>query len=135
LIIVITPAHVHINLDVLFSAGLLAIRTVIEPGVHGAGITGTQGIGVNTPDAAAVADATDGFARDEHMPKGLILTIGLLSKILASGVRVFTRLIGRTVSKLGATPKLHLSVAPEHTCRAIVYYLHKLIYDFLNTVA
>jgi hypothetical protein len=114
---------------------MLAMRTVGEPGAHGAGITGIQGIGVNTPEAAAVADATVGLAKDEHIPKGMIFTIGLLSIMFASGVPVNTRLMGRTTKELGARPKLHLSVAPEHTCRAIIYPLHKSRYNFLDTVA
>jgi hypothetical protein len=39
-------------------------------------MTGMQGIGVNTPCAAVVAEATVGFARDMHIPKGGIFTIG-----------------------------------------------------------
>lgn len=46
--------------------------TVGEPGIQGAVVTGMQGIGVKTPNAAAVAEATVGFAGDEHMPKGRI---------------------------------------------------------------
>ena len=37
------------------------------PGAQGA-VTGTQGIGVSVPIAAAVADATVGLAVDMHMP-------------------------------------------------------------------
>jgi hypothetical protein len=61
----------------LFKAGNLAIITVAEPGVHGPGVTGVQGIGVKTPNAAAVAAATAGFAGDLHIPNGTILTKGL----------------------------------------------------------
>jgi len=70
---------------VLFKAGMLPNITVGEPGVHGAGMTGTQGIGVSTPIAAAVAEATVGFARDVHTPNGRILTIGTLSIMFAAG--------------------------------------------------
>ena len=42
-------------MDELFSAGILPINTVGEPGAHGAAVTGIQGIGVSTPSAAAVA--------------------------------------------------------------------------------
>ena len=52
------------------------IVTIGEPGAQGAGVTGTHGIGVNTPKAAAVADATAGLAMDMHMPKGGMLVIG-----------------------------------------------------------
>jgi hypothetical protein len=40
------------------------MRTVVEPTTQGAGVTGTQGMGVNTPSAAEVAEATEGLARD-----------------------------------------------------------------------
>src|SRR6185369_3995359 len=98
---------------------MFAIKTVGAPGTHGAGITGTHGIGVNAPNAAAVAAATVGFAIDEHMPNGMMLTIGLLSMMLASGVCVSVLLTGNTASVLGAAPKLHCNVAPMHTCKAI----------------
>ena len=50
--------------------------TVGQPGTHGAGMLGTQGIGVNTPPAAAVADATCGLAGLLHIPKvGNLLSI------------------------------------------------------------
>lgn len=73
---VITPAHAHIQVETLLSAGMLPIITVAEPGTHGAVMTGTQGIGVNTPDAAAVAVMTVGFVGALHMPNGIMLTIG-----------------------------------------------------------
>jgi hypothetical protein len=100
---------------------MFAIRTVGAPGAHGAGITGTQGIGVNAPKAAAVAAATVGFAIDEHIPNGMMFTIGLLSMMLASGVPVSTLLAGSTTSELGAAPKLHCNIAPMHTCIAIAF--------------
>jgi hypothetical protein len=34
-------------------------------------------MGVNTPSAAAVAEATAGFAREVHIPKGRIFAIGM----------------------------------------------------------
>src|ERR671919_778450 len=99
---------------------MLAISTVGAPGIHGAGITGTQGIGVNTPSAAAVAAITAGFDGDEHMPKGMMFTSGLLSMMFASGVCVSTRFAGNTTSVLGAAPKLHCNVAPMHTCCGMI---------------
>jgi hypothetical protein len=79
-----------------------------------------QGMGVNTPKAAAVADATAGFVGVVHMPNGMMLTMGLLSIILAAGMLlVMVLLSGNTVSTLGATPKLHISVAPLQTCMGI----------------
>jgi hypothetical protein len=98
---------------------MLAINTVGDPGAHGAGIIGTQGIGVKTPNAAAVAAATVGFAAELHTPNGGTLTIGAESIMLAAGVPVNVRLAGSTTSDDGAAPKLHCIVAPIHTCIAI----------------
>ena len=109
------PPQVHINLELLFSAGMLPISTVGEPGAHGAGVTGMQGMGVNTPMAAVVAEATAGLARLLHMPKGGMLTSGIWSMMLASGVPVTVRLVGSTTKEPGATPKLHCRVAPMQT--------------------
>jgi hypothetical protein len=94
---------------------MLAMSTVGDPGTHGAAVTGMHGIGVNTPIAAAVAAATVGLAGDWHIPKGKMFSIGLLSMILAIGIEVITLLAGMTISELGATPKLHLSIAPPQT--------------------
>jgi len=95
------------HLELLFNAGILLIITVGEPGAQGAVVTGRHGIGVNTPSAAAVALATVGLAREEHIPNGKIFTIGLLSKILQNGREVVTLLVGREIRVLGAFPKLH----------------------------
>lgn len=83
LIICITPPYAHISFEELLSAGIFATRTVGQPGTHGAGITGVQGMGVNTPSAAAVAEATAGLAIELHIPKGSMLTKGMLSIMLA----------------------------------------------------
>src|SRR3954470_17818047 len=72
----ITPAHMHMSVDVLSSVGMLPSSTVAAPGTQGATVIGIHGIGVSTPIAAAVAAATIGFAGDMHMPKGMILTKG-----------------------------------------------------------
>lgn len=84
-----------------------------EVEIHGAGVTGTQGMGVRTPSAAAVAEATTGFAMDRHMPKGTMFTIGLLSRMLpAGGPWAITRLTGRMLSGDGVNPMLHLIIEP-----------------------
>ena len=86
---------------------MFPIRTVGEPGLHGAGNTGIHGIGVRTPKAAEVAAATVGLRSEEHIPNGVILTMGLLSIIVATG-RIFTVLFsGRILRIAGATPKAH----------------------------
>lgn len=103
----ITPPQLHINLELFCSAGWLPIRTVGEPGAHGAAVTGTHGIGVSTPIAAAVAAATCGLAGQLHMPNGMTLTMGALSMIVAAGAPAMTHGVGSTFKDEGATPKLH----------------------------
>ena len=113
MLMLMTPPQVHMHLDALLSAGMLAISTVGEPGAHGAGTTGTHGIGVNTPIAADVAEATVGLAMLEHMPNGMMFTMGLLSMMLAAGGPPhIVRLAGKTESADGATPNVHCSIAP-----------------------
>jgi hypothetical protein len=107
LVIWITPPHMHTHLLVLFKVGIFASKTVGAPGTQGASVLGIQGIGVKTPNAAAVAAATIGFAGELHTPKGKIFTIGLLSIIFASGVAVKTLFAGNTINEAGAAPKLH----------------------------
>jgi hypothetical protein len=115
-----TPAQVHMSLDVLSSAGMLPSSTVGAPGAQGAGVIGMQGIGVNTPKAAVVAAATVGLARLVHTPNGMMFTMGLLSMMLAAGMLLVSILLsGKTTRVLGARPKLHCSIAPEQTCMGI----------------
>jgi len=73
----ITPAHMHMHFEELFKAGIFPIMTVGDPGTHGATVLGIQGIGVSTPSAAAVAEATVGLARDVHIPNGGMFANGL----------------------------------------------------------
>ena len=111
----ITPPQAHIHLAVFIRAGIFMTFT-IPGGAHGPVITGMQGIGVSTPQAAAVAEATVGLANDEHMPKGSMFDIGAMSMMLA--MSMFPHLGRRgtvTISDDGAIPKLHCSIAPIHT--------------------
>jgi len=110
-----TPPHAHISFDDSFSVGMLPTSMVGDPGAHGAVVTGTHGIGVIAPSAAAVAAASTGVDVELHMPKGGMFTIGTLSMIVAAGVPVSTALTGRTTSVLGAAPKLHCITAPMQT--------------------
>ena len=110
-----TPPQLHMSFDESLSAGMLAISTVGHPGIQGAVVIGTQGIGVNTPKAAAVAEATVGFASEEHIANGRIFIIGTLSMIFAAGDVASTLFVGMTVSALGAAPNEHCSVHPETT--------------------
>lgn len=76
MVIVMTPPHVHMRVDILFSAGILPNKTVGEPTIHGAAVTGMHGIGVRTPIAAAVAAATIGFDGVIQTPNGMTFIKG-----------------------------------------------------------
>jgi hypothetical protein len=122
----ITPPHMHMSFELLFRAGMLPSNTVGAPGTQGAMVMGMQGIGTNTPNAAAVAAATMGLAMDWHMPKGMTLAMGLLSMMLAAGgPPAMTLLMGITINAPGATPKVHFVMAPVHTCCPIPLAPHQ----------
>src|SRR5437868_3727793 len=110
----ITPPQAHVQMEVLLRAGIPPISTVGEPGVQGA-VTGMQGMGVNTPSAAAVAAATVGLAIDMHIPKGGMLTMGAQSMIVAAGAPAIVRLTGSTFKVEGAMPNGHIIMAPVVT--------------------
>jgi hypothetical protein len=100
---------------------MLPIITVGEPGVQGAVVAGTHGMGVNTPIAADVAEATVGLAMELHMPNVGMFTIGLLSMIVAAGGPPHMVLfVGSTFNALGAAPNVHIIIAPETTCCGMV---------------
>lgn len=105
----IIPPQMHMHFEESFSAGILPTSTVGDPGTHGAAMTGIQGIGVSTPIAAAVAAATVGLARELHMQKGCMFTMGLLSMIFAIGMEldIDAVLDGSTINVDGADPKVH----------------------------
>jgi len=98
---------------------MFATSAVGAPGTQGAGVFGIQGIGVNTPNAAAVAAATSGFAMELHIPNGNTFTIGLPSIMFAAGTPVIVLFTGSTINEDGAAPKLHCRFAPIHTFKAI----------------
>lgn len=77
LVIVITPAQLHMQTDMLSSAGWPAISVWGAPGVQGELVAGMQGCGVSTPNAAAVAAATCGLATLIHIPNGMMFTNGI----------------------------------------------------------
>lgn len=105
LVIVITPPIAQLHIDVLFNAGAPRTRTVGLPGAHGATVAGTQGVG--TPNAAAV--------RILHVPKGMMLTKGAKSKMLAAGLLSASTVGGITTSVEGAVPAAQVSMAPRET--------------------
>jgi hypothetical protein len=115
-LMLIIPAHMQVHIDILSSAGILPSITVAAPGVHGAVVAGTHGIGVSTPRAAAVAAATSGFAGLMHIPNGAMFAIGAKSMIVAAGIlEQFTIGVGSAVSVDGAMPIVHIIIAPETT--------------------
>jgi hypothetical protein len=99
------------------------MSTFALPGTQGPAVLGTHGIGVRTPSAAAVADATVGFASEVHMPNGGMFTIGLLSMIVAAGAGVKTFVLDVTTKVDGASPKEQNRPAPAHTHIAIESFL------------
>jgi len=108
----ITPPHEQVHIAPAVNAGRPPISVRVAPGAHGATGTGTHGIGVNTPSAAAVADATVGLLNVVHIPNGGMFTMGAISVMAAAGFpSMNTRLVGSTFSVDGAMPKLHMMVA------------------------
>ena len=112
----ITPAHMHISLELSCRLGMLPGNTVGDPGIHGAGVAGTHGMGVMTPSLAAVAAITTGLAMLLQTPKGRMFNMGMWSMMFAAGMLlVMTVFTGNTTSVDGAAPKLHCSIAPIQT--------------------
>lgn len=107
----ITPPHVHINLQVTFTAGKLFTRTVGEPGAQGATVAGMHGA---LGDPAAFAAITAGLAGAVHIANGMMLAIGAKSMMVATGLLspVTGGPFGTTMRELGAAPKVHVSIAP-----------------------
>ena len=71
--------------------------TVAEPGVQGATMAGTHGVG--TPDAAAVSTL--------QVPNGGMFVIGTKSMMLATGFDSALTSGGATISVEGAVPDVH----------------------------
>jgi hypothetical protein len=113
----------QLHMQVLFNAGMPPNITVAEPGDHGATVLGTQGMGVSTPSAAAVALATVGLASDMHMPNVGMFTMGLFSMMLAAGAPIMVLLVGNALNTAGAAPKVHIIVNPDVTNRGIGAFL------------
>lgn len=73
------PPHEHIQVPELESNVRPWMVTVGAPGFHGLVVAGTQGIGVSTPSAAAVALATVGLEGERHRPNVGMLTMETMS--------------------------------------------------------
>ncbi len=108
-----TPAKAQKHCAPATTTGMPPTSVCGAIGVHGPAITGTQGIGVSTPSAAAVAAATVGLASDWHMPNGGMFAPVTTSPMLATG-RPST--VGRgatTFSVDGANPNVQVIMAPD----------------------
>lgn len=108
---VITPPYAQMSCEELFSAGLFWTKTCGLPTIHVPVGAGMHGIGVSTPSAAAVAEATVGLARLEHTPKVGTLAMGAESLMVAAEV-VASTLVVNEMSEVGAAPKLQVAIAP-----------------------
>jgi hypothetical protein len=85
-VMVMVPPQVHWQVESWLRAGTPEMVTATDPGAHGDAVTGMHGIGVSTPRAAAVADATSGLASEEHIPNVGMLTMGAKSVMVATGI-------------------------------------------------
>lgn len=110
-----TPAYAQKHCDPATTTGAPPAVICGAIGVQGATMTGTQGIGVSTPSAAAVAAATVGFANDWHMPKGGMFAPGTMSVMFATG-RPSTAGRGATTFRVdGTMPNEQVIIAPDTT--------------------
>ena len=91
---------------------------------------GTQGIGVKTPNAAAVAAATWGLDGEEHIPNVGMLLIGAKSITVAAGVVHVVVGAEVAMSEAGAAPNVHCIIAPVTTSCAITMTLLSFIKEF-----
>jgi hypothetical protein len=98
---------------------MLPVKTVGAPGIHGAVVTGIQAEGVGTPNAAAVAAITAGFAGAEHMTKDGTQAMGVLLVILPNGIVAITPVVGSTLSGTGETPNEQVNRAVLQAPEAI----------------
>ena len=111
-----TPPHVQTHMLWLVRAGMLSTSIIGLPGCQGAVRAGMQGMGVSTPMAALVAEATVGLLSVLHMPKGMTFTMGLKSMMFAAVISPScTMRPGSTTNAEGARPKVHVIIAPLHT--------------------
>ena len=90
----------------LSSKAGIFVTSSLPPGAQGATITGTQGIGVNTPIAAAVADATVGLPRLLHIPN-VIGGFGISIMVATGRFEPITVFCDVTISVAGAAPNVH----------------------------
>src|SRR6516164_1042274 len=105
----------QLHMHSLVRAGIPVIVTETAPGAQGVTVAGTHGMGVNTPRAAAVADATSGLLIVLHMPKVGMFSMGTMSMMVAAGRPLAITPVGVALSGAGATPKEQVIMAPVTT--------------------
>ncbi len=125
---VMTPPKAQLHIDPDTSAGRPPMVVVGAPGAQGETTVGTQGIGVRTPSAAAVAAATVGFAKLLHIANGgMFMPVAMSVMVDAGRPSMTTRVVGILTREVGANPKLHCSIAPVTTdCGIVLLFLRPL---------
>lgn len=119
----IVPPKAQVRVADWVSAGLPPIMTA-PAGFHGPTGVGVQGWGVRTPIAAAVADATAGFAIEVQLPQGPTLDIGAISIMVAKGFPpVVTVCWDDTFNTPAPRPIGHIMDAPITTATLIKLHL------------
>jgi len=104
------PPYIHIREHWAVSAGLFATITSDLPAIQGEGKFGIHGPGV--PETLIKV----GLKGDVHRANGAMLTKGLWSIVVAMGLfSVTIRSTGSTVNVDGATPIVHVNIAPFDT--------------------
>lgn len=107
-----TPPYAHMHIAPCASTGWPPTIVRGALGVHVPVVAGTQGMGVSTPSAAAVAAATCGFASDVHIANVGTFTRGAASAMVATGrPSTRTRGVGSATSVAGAVPNEQVTVA------------------------
>jgi len=82
-------------------------------------MTGIHGCGVSTPSAAAVADATCGFASDEHIPQVGIFAADVSAMVATGFPSARSVLCDVTARLAGVVPNGHSTDAPATTANPI----------------
>jgi hypothetical protein len=101
------------------SVGCIPIITLGAVGIHGATVIGIHGAGAPIIFAAI----TIGFAGELHIPNGITLTKGIISKIVPAGITsVKVMEVGKATRGVGATPNAHLINPPRDAVEPAMFY-------------
>ncbi len=111
-----TPPYMHMHLLSIVRQGLPPASTGDPPGVQLPAVEGTQGWGVSTPMAAAVAEATCGLAMLVHIPKLGMFKIPVPSAMVPIGFpSANVDMLFVALKDAGPVPKEQVSDAPVTT--------------------